>query len=78
MDEANDSAECEPCIPSIAETGQALVCVDPAEIAHLRAQVTAVRALCEDHRAESVTGGRTDIDSLWPSEVLAALDAASG
>lgn len=45
------------------------------EIAHLRAQIFAVRSLCEEHQGEGVDGELADADTLWPSQVLAALDA---
>jgi hypothetical protein len=34
------------------------------------AMITAVRRLCESLQVEDVNGGRTDADTLWPSEVL--------
>lgn len=33
-----------------------------------------VRELCEERQTEAQGGGTTDADTLWPSEVLAALD----
>lgn len=33
-----------------------------------------LRALAEDRRAEAGDGGRTDVDTVWPSEILAILD----
>ncbi|HXJ63890.1 MAG TPA: hypothetical protein VNN79_09060 [Actinomycetota bacterium] len=44
-----------------------------AALADADARVGRVVALCEDKRAESVDGGRADVDTLWPSDVLAAL-----
>lgn len=45
------------------------------ELHLLRGQVAAVRALCADRQAETNDGSMTDIQELWPSQVLAALDA---
>jgi hypothetical protein len=44
-----------------------------AALARRDTTIAAVRALCEDLQVESVTGGRTDAGSLWPSEVLELL-----
>lgn len=44
------------------------------EIRRLRTQVCAVRALCAAHQTDGADGAPTDADSLWPSQVLAALD----
>jgi hypothetical protein len=43
-------------------------------IAGLKARLAAVRELCESRQAADGAGGPVDVDSLWPSEVLAVLD----
>lgn len=45
-----------------------------AEVDQLRAAVARVRALCLDLQTEGEGGGVCDADTLWPSQVLAALD----
>lgn len=37
------------------------------------ARIAAVEALCEEASAEAVDGGRTDVDTLWPVDILTAL-----
>lgn len=39
-----------------------------------RATIERVRALAEASRAEARPGGRTDVDHIAPSDILAALD----
>lgn len=45
-----------------------------SETTELRAAIERVRALARARQAEAQDGTWTDADSLWPSEVLAALD----
>ena len=33
-----------------------------------------LRALAEDRRGVAMDGSRTDVDTIWPSEILAILD----
>ena len=37
------------------------------------AMIERVIAFCEDRRVEDVNGGRTDADTVWPSDVLRVL-----
>lgn len=45
-----------------------------AELERLRAGETAVRGLCAEQMIEGADGRPTDADTLWPSEVLSALE----
>lgn len=45
-----------------------------AESARRGAAIERVRALCADYMAEAEGGGYTNVDSLWPTDVLAILD----
>jgi hypothetical protein len=40
----------------------------------LKAQIQRVRDLCAERMAEAEDGSQTDIDTIWPSEILAILD----
>lgn len=35
--------------------------------------LTAIRRLCEDRQTETATGGTTDVEAIWPSELLALI-----
>lgn len=45
------------------------------ELELMRTAIERVRELCESRRAVTSDGGRTDIDTVWPSEILDALAA---
>lgn len=53
--------------------GQARDALDALEAAEAR--IAAVEALCDEARAEAEGGGMTDVDTIWPSAVIAALAA---
>lgn len=48
-----------------------------AEVLELLRTQGRLRKLCRGRQAEAVGGGLTDVDTLWPSEVLAILDERS-
>jgi hypothetical protein len=50
---------------------------DRSECADLEAQIERVRDLCAERMAEAEDGSQTDVDTIWPSEILAALDEDS-
>lgn len=60
-----------------AQNAMVRVEMDGRYIAGLQAAVERVRALCASRMTEGADGAATDVDSLWPSEVLAALNGAS-
>jgi hypothetical protein len=37
-----------------------------------------LRKLCDENMTDAVGGGRTDADTIWPSEILAILDEDPG
>lgn len=45
-----------------------------AELESRGAAIERVRELCESRRAATTEGGRTDVDMVWPNEILDALD----
>lgn len=40
----------------------------------LAAAIEQIRELCADNQVEAVDGGMTDVNTMWPSEILAILD----
>jgi hypothetical protein len=37
-------------------------------------KLAAIRRLCEENMAEDANGDLTDVDSIWPSDVMAILE----
>lgn len=60
---------------NVAALSAAIAAQIGPRLSRLLHQTAAVRRLCAEHQTEGGDGDMTDVDTLWPSQVLDVLDA---